>query len=253
MVSASWRALDAELARWRDAGREAQLWWRDDDAARADPALERLLQLSHESATPLALAAVPMAAEAAIFASLPRTVAVLQHGADHRNRAAEGEKKSEFPESEDAGSAARRLEAGRARLASLAGARLLPVLAPPWNRFPEARKAALAASGFRGISQYGPRAAAMPAPGLRQINTHIDLIAWRGDRGFVGEAQALEAAVRQLAARREGSGDRDEPLGWLTHHALHDDAAWEFLALLFERTRVRPGACWSSAEALFHT
>ena len=30
----SWQALSDEAARWRDAGRTADLWWRDDDAAR---------------------------------------------------------------------------------------------------------------------------------------------------------------------------------------------------------------------------
>ena len=35
------------------------LWWRDDDAADAGPALDRLLQVCHKTAAPLALAVVP--------------------------------------------------------------------------------------------------------------------------------------------------------------------------------------------------
>ena len=40
-----WADLDAELDRWKAAGRAATLWWRDDDATRPTPALDRLLAL----------------------------------------------------------------------------------------------------------------------------------------------------------------------------------------------------------------
>ena len=46
MVSAAWQKFADELARWSDAGREVELWWRDDDAARPTPALDRLLRLA---------------------------------------------------------------------------------------------------------------------------------------------------------------------------------------------------------------
>ena len=55
----NWEALDQELAYWRAAGRTAELWWRDDDAADTGPELDRLLALHRQSATPLALAVVP--------------------------------------------------------------------------------------------------------------------------------------------------------------------------------------------------
>ncbi|MEK9660397.1 MAG: hypothetical protein VW644_01455, partial [Alphaproteobacteria bacterium] len=42
---APWDALAAELDVWAAAGRTATLWWRDDDADAASPALERLLAL----------------------------------------------------------------------------------------------------------------------------------------------------------------------------------------------------------------
>ena len=251
MVSAAWRAFEAELARWRDAGREVDFWWRDDDAAAPSAAFERLVGLARRSGVPLSLAVVPLGAEPAIFESLPGAVAALQHGGDHRNRAAVGAKKTEFPDAEDEATALERLGAGRARLAALAGAHFVPVLAPPWNRFPESRKALLPGSGYRAISQYGARDNATPAPGLMQINAHVDLVAWRGDGGFVGEAQALRSALGHLLAKRDGSADRDEPTGWLTHHARHDAAAWRFLERLFE-TAARPGVRWLGAREVFH-
>ena len=55
----SWQALAEEAARWHEAGRTAQLWWRDDDAADSGPALDRLLELHRQTKVPLSLAVVP--------------------------------------------------------------------------------------------------------------------------------------------------------------------------------------------------
>ncbi len=251
-MSPAWRALSDELARWREGGRVAEFWWRDDDAARPDPALERLLALAHRSAIPLALAVVPAQAEAAAFETAGAGVSIIQHGSDHRNRAGAGEKKTEFPAAESAQAAVARLIAARERLAAWARARFVPVLAPPWNRLPEPLVAQLAPAGFRGLSRFGARASAQPAPGVRQVNTHVDLVAWHAGRGFVGEDAALRAAVWHLAAKREGGADAGEPTGWLSHHAVHDEAAWTFLERLFETLRGAPGLRWRSAQELFH-
>lgn len=250
-VSAAWNSLRDELAHWRDVGRRAQFWWRDDDAARWTPALERLVGLAGTMQVPLALAVIPQSADAALFEQLADEVCVLQHGVDHRNRAAPGERRAEFTPAEPLEDAAARIAAGRRRLAGLAGSRWLDVFAPPWNRLPQALCAQLPAAGLHGLSSFGPRAQASPAPGLTQVNTHVDLVNWRGDRGFVGAPAALEQAVRHLAARRRGAADRDEATGWLTHHLQHDAAAWDFMTTLLERTRPDPCVHWVSARTLF--
>jgi hypothetical protein len=203
------------------------------------PALERLLDLAAAARVPLALAVIPMAAQPALFSRLEKGVDVLQHGADHANRAAPGAKKSEFPREEPAAAALERLATGRERLQALAGARALPVLAPPWNRFREDLLGELPGIGLRGLSGYGARGAAAPAPGVVQINTHVDLVAWQAGRRFIGAESALALAMNYFT--------RDEPIGWLTHHAVHDADAWQFLERLFA---VR-GARWTSAAELF--
>src|SRR5258705_7875355 len=129
----SWRELDAELDRWRDAGRAADFWWRDDDAAKPSAPLAQLLRLSERSGVPLALAVVPLETVPDLFSGLKASV--LMHGTDHRNRAAPGEKKTEFAAAESEGDAIGRLSAARERLAGQAAKGLLSVLAPPWNRF----------------------------------------------------------------------------------------------------------------------
>jgi hypothetical protein len=251
-MSGAWRALADELARWRDGGRVAEFWWRDDDAARPDAALARLCALSAQSAVPLALAVVPVGADPALLGILGETVTVIQHGTDHRNRARAGDKKTEFPAAESPEAAIARLGEARERLAAWARGRFVPALAPPWNRLPETLVPQLALAGLRGLSRFGARATAEPAPGVRQVNTHVDLVAWHAGRGFVGEDAALGVAVRHLSAKREGSADAGEPTGWLSHHAVHDEAAWAFLERLFKTLRAGPGLRWCRAQELFH-
>ena len=236
----NWQALDEELARGRDTGRSPTLWWRDDDAAQPTGEVKRLLALSRAGDVPVALAVVPIAAVPELFADLP--ACVLMHGTDHRNRAAAGEKKSEFSATEPEEEALRRLREARERLAVFAGAALLPVLAPPWNRMRRSLVARLPEVGLHGLSGFGPRGET--SPGVVEINTHVDIIDWRGSRGFVGEEAALGALISHIAA------NRGEPTGVLTHHAVHDEAAWAFLERLNERTR-RHGARWADARSLF--
>lgn len=240
MALVSWQALDEAVARVRDAGRTPAFWWRDDDASEPTASVRRLLTLSQASSVPLALAVVPLIAVPALFERL--TARVLMHGTDHRNRAAPDEKKSEFTSAEPPAEALRRLDAARVRLAALAGSAFLPVLAPPWNRFPRALVPRLPEAGLRGLSGFGPRAE--PMQDIAQVNTHVDIIDWHGTRGFVGEEIALAAVVKQLARETE------EPIGVLTHHAVQDAPAWAFLERLFERTR-RAGARWGDAQTLF--
>jgi hypothetical protein len=240
----AWREFEEALARRRDAGRAPVFWWRDDDAGAPTAEIGRLVGLSAASATPLALAVVPRAAQPALFHMLHARVAVLQHGSDHQNRAGPGEKKTEFPAAESEDGALARLAVARNHLESIAGAWLLPVLAPPWNRLRGTLAARLPEIGLRGLSGYGPRPAAQPAPGLTQVNTHVDIIAWHAGRSFVGEEQALGMARRQLALMS------DEPTGFLTHHAVHDPACWVFLERLFDASR-RFGASWAHPGAVF--
>jgi len=248
-VSAAWQVLEEEIARWSDLGRVVDFWLRDDDATRTLPALERLFELTGRRQVPLALAVIPQLADPGLFASLPTHVDVLQHGFEHLNRAGRGEKKTEYPPDEATATAKERLSAGRHRLRELAGGRSIDVLAPPWNRIAADMIPQLVACGFRGLSRFGPRSAQAFA-GLVEINTHVDLIAWKGGRGFVGVEPALEQAVMHLAARRKALV-HEEPTGWLSHHACHDDATWGFLDELFARTQGAPGVRWRSARDLF--
>ncbi len=248
-MTAAWDNLHNELARWNEAGRVAEFWWRDDDAGQPAPALTRLLTLAQTAQVPLALAMIPLHAATELVAAPGEWVSILQHGCDHRSRAAKGEKKTEFPLAEPVPDVLARLVQARA---SIQGPCSLPVLVPPWNRVSSPDLLLqLGQAGYRGLSRFGPRGDASMVPGVIQVNTHVDIIDWQGTRGFVGEDAALAATVAHLQARREGRVDADEATGVLSHHAVHDEPSWTFLARLFEFTRDLAAVRWRSAGALF--
>ena len=56
-------------------------------------------------------------------------------------------------------------------------------------------------SAFAGLRPSVPRRRTHPVRGLLQVNTHVDLIDWKGGRGFVGEAAALAALGAALWPR----------------------------------------------------
>ena len=240
-----WSDLADELDAWRAEGRIVSLWWRDDDAVAPEPALDRLAGLAGEHGVTVGLAVIPAFAQPSLAPWLePARAEVLQHGWAHRSHAAGDEKKSELGHHRATGVMAEELARGLVKLGELAGDRCVPVLVPPWNRIDPALIPALPSAGFRGLSVYGPRSAAEPVSGLRQTNCHVDVVDWRGGRGFVGCERALAAVVGHLAARRKGSVDPAEPTGLLTHHAVHEERTWTFIARLLERTAHHPAARW---------
>jgi len=99
---------------------------------------------------------------------------------------------------------------------------------PPWNRIAPEVVAGLAKAGFDAVSTYNPRKTALAAPVVAQINTHIDPIFWRGHRGLVNPDILVSQVVTLLQDRRAGLTDSQEPLGYLTHHLVHDTDIWEF-------------------------
>lgn len=231
----SWDQLRSELDLWQAEGRTATAWWRDDDAVEVTPELETILTFEQDYNVPLALAVIPANLRDDLVERLVETIdtRVLQHGWSHQNHMPEGRKKQELDDVRDIGEVVGDLRRGFAILTSRFGNRFLPVVVPPWNRIADDVAAALHSLGFLGLSTFNPRKAAHPYKGLMQVNTHVDVINWRGTRGFVGEDAALAAMVAHLAARRTGKVDPDEPTGILTHHLVHDAATTKFLDNLF--------------------
>jgi hypothetical protein len=246
----SWRALDEEIARWRDAGRTAELWWRDDDVADATANLDRLLSVQREAQVPLALAVIPAIATPALAARLAGESAIdlLQHGYAHVNHAPANDKKCELGPHRPAMLVLGELGTGWLALERLFGERPLPVLVPPWNRIAPALVPALPEIGFVGLSSFGRRPRAEAVRGLRQVNAHLDVVDWKGRRGFVGEETALAALMAALRHARQSS---HEPVGVLSHHLVMDEAAWDFLRSLLEKAGATSGVEVRAARRVF--
>jgi hypothetical protein len=245
-----WQQLSAELDQWQALGRAATLWWRDDDAVTATPALDRLLGLQQDSGVPLALAVIPALAREALARKLedyPR-IAVLQHGYAHKNYAGEGERAIELGGERRRDRIVAELQQGWRDLRALFADHLLPVMVPPWNRISAELYPDLHGLGFRALSCFSARSRREAVTGLRQSNCHADLIDWRQGRRFRGEGPTLDHICAHLQARRAGRADAREATGVLTHHLVHDDACWRFLDTLLERCNRHPGAHWLETE-----
>ncbi len=212
----------------------AVLWWRDDDAGRPDPRLDRLLALARGLEVPLALAVVPTWIEEPMAAAIraTRQASVLQHGWAHADHAGPGERRIELGGRADRSRLLSELARGYSRLRELFGDRFEPILVPPWNRIASDLLPALPGLGFRALSIWdegdlGP----MPA-GLARLDVHVDPIDWRGGRRWIGLAALAERLARRLARC-------DAPVGLVTHHLVTEPEHFDELARLLDLLRGR--------------
>lgn len=238
-----WTPLDRELSQWIDAGLTLPLWLRDDDAVAPTPALTRLVALSARTGMDVHLAVIPAQATGRLgnlVAAEPRLIPLV-HGWAHVNHARPGAKKAEFGADRAAATCLAEARAGLARLEALFGGRLCRMFVPPWNRIAPEVTAGLAETGFHAVSTFGPRASAVPYPGLAQINTHCDPVNWRAGRSMLAPEVIVAHIVATLSARRAADTDPDEPFGILTHHLVTDDAIWAFCEELLDRLLVTVG------------
>ena len=232
----------AELDRWNSAGARPTLWLRDDDAVEPTPALDQLIDVCDRTSVPVLLAVVPEGAGEPLARRIEAAplVTPCQHGVAHRNHAPAGARARELGARPLAATVADLIEA-REKLFGLFGARLAPVLVPPWNRIDEEVVAALPGVGFVALSTFGFTPLA-PTPGLREINTHVDIIDWK--RGRVG--RSIEHVALQLAEALSRARLGGLPVGVLTHHLAHDAQAWRVLETVLERLASTPLVRWAA-------
>ncbi|WP_421737934.1 DUF2334 domain-containing protein [Caulobacter sp.] len=223
--------LGPELARWKAAGHAPVFWWRDDDARRPSPALDRLLELSRRFGAPITLAAVPdgdLPALAQVCASTPG-VELAIHGFRHENRAPAGQPSGEVNDQDSLEGVAAEVEAAIAVFAR-AGVEA-ELFVPPWNNAHPTLDAALVRHGLV-VSRYGELRAPGAAP--PRIDAHLDVMRWKPTARFRGARRFLLRARRLLVERRV-RGLWDDPIGLLTHHLDHDEASWTFLEAFLAR------------------
>ena len=240
-----WLLLQQELGRWRKAGRKPVLWWRDDDARAPSAGLDRLLGLAAAHATPVTLAVIPDGDLEALGERLAgeALVSVAQHGVDHQNRR-EGKAAGEFPHAWMRIRVATQMRAGWARVSGLPGA--TPVFVPPWNDVHPELPAVLQDCGYLGWSAWAETA---PLEKVPRLDAHIDVLRWRGGARFRGEGRILDR-LRELLAERRQAGLWSAPVGLLTHHLDHDEAAWRFLDRFLAWTAASGDITWGALPDL---
>lgn len=255
-----WGAVRDGLDRLGDGGRTVDFWLRDDDAVAPGAALGRLIGIAADAGAPLALAVIPARAGAGLADALAplEAVSVLQHGLAHADHGAAGAKKSELGPERPVERVLADIAEGWARLCPFA--RRQPVLVPPWNRIAAPVAARLPSLGFKALSAYGDRdpspspslapATAPATAGLLRLNAHVDPVAWRTHRGFVGRTAALTMLAERLGRLLDGRADRAEPTGILTHHLVHDEATFAFLAELLGTLGNHDAGRWLSVQTL---
>lgn len=239
-----WDQLRARLDQWQAEGRVLRLWLRDDDAVQPTAQLDHLLDLVPARAVPLALAVIPEKTGAPLadrLAGVDR-IQVAVHGWAHINHAPADQKKMELGAHRPVETVLDELTAGFKTLSTLHGTCFVPLLVPPWNRVAPEVIAGAAKLGFRAYSTYGPE---KPGP-LPQINTHVDIMNWRGGGG----GHTPERLVPALIAALEQSLDRGSAVGVLTHHLVHDDLAWTGLEQLMRITAHHPAVKWQAIGQL---
>jgi hypothetical protein len=251
----AWDWLERELDHWHEAGIRARFWWRDDDASAPCDELSRLLSLSQHAAVPLALAVIPAACEDALATELQplSRVAVLQHGYAHRNHARPGELKLELGGNRGSDDLDHDIRLGFERLSERFARQFCPVMVPPWNRIDADVLERLTQFGLRGLSTYRVRKHARPAPGLLQVNTHLDPVHWRRHGGFIGVYPAIAILVQDLIAKRSGYRDRNEPTGILSHHLAYNEATWRFTGDLLGFLSAHPAVEWLDARQIWQS
>lgn len=229
-MKVDWQPLRDMLAQCAAADLPVPLWWRDDDAIAPGPALDRLEALSKALDLPVHIAVIPGLAQPALAQRVATSdhLIALVHGWKHENHAPPDQKKSEFGLPRAA--AAFEAEQAMERMKALFGPDVLPVFVPPWNRIDPTLITGLAACGYKALSSFTPRKARFAAQGLVQVNCHLDPIDWHGGRGLVAPDLLVRRTVDHLKDRLTGRADRDEPLGYLTHHLVHSDELWDFTA-----------------------
>lgn len=231
----NWERLSEELASWPE---HVPFWWRDDDAVANSGLLLRMLELSIDVNVPVHLAVIPSLLENSL--NIIKTdrynqlCYVLQHGYDHQDYSAPNERKIELGGLQDADTLIANLQSGKCTLSNEFKTQYTDILVPPWNRISDAVTNKLTAVNYAKISVINGKHTNAHSD---YVNVDLDIIDWQ-QRRFAGEDILLEKMITQLTQYHQAHTNNNltsiKPYGIMTHHLVHDEASWLFLAKLFK-------------------
>jgi len=244
-----WDCVASELALWGDSLPPARLWLRDDDAFEPTGELEQLGQMTKQYHIPLTLAVVPKPATEILenWTRDNQHISIALHGYSHTNHAPPSAKKCELGLHRGKQIVLEELARGLHKLEEMFGNQFVQMLVPPWNRIDDELITSLPDIGLDILSTYGWCQQVPEGSDLAQINTHVDIIDWKGNRGGRATSDlASELAIALSHARSIGGA----PVGILSHHLVHDRQAWSFLEQLFNFTKSQKAIEWRRSTEL---
>ena len=240
-------ALRRHLEDCAAAGRQLDLFVRDDDADVDEETLRHLLDITYSRCAPLNVAIIPGRLTDAGTLLLdhykrfcPTLLELHQHGWRHVNHEAEG-RKCEFGISRSFEQQFEDIASGRAKLEACFEERFFPAFTPPWNRCAETTYQVLDALDFRVLSK---DAGAQPVSryGFQEISVTLDVYRWRGGATFKDPEEIIEQLAAQIQTRR--------PIGLMLHHKVMDADAFAFVDRLLEVLGHHPAARFHTFSTL---
>lgn len=251
MTQDIFKKLLDELDAWAWTGTPARLWWRDDDAAEPEMALDRLINLTEAHSAPCGLAVIPAKTGEPLrrFVSGCSHIWILQHGFAHVNHAPSGSGAWELGLHRPKDVILDELRQGKNKLSRLFKDHFVPAIVPPWNKIDSDLFPYLQNLGFHGVSASYKRKRPLMPEGMSYADAHCDLLTWKDkEKGaaFVGVERCIEDMVKHLNAKRKGRATPTEPTCVLTHHLEMDEASWEFMEQLLPMVSQHAAAEWVS-------
>jgi hypothetical protein len=240
------KELLAELDRCAETGRRVTFWLRDDDAVAVTAELERLHALAGQWSIPLVLAVIPMPAEP----ELARSASPISTASGWRRTASptattpRREKRNRNWRAPPGRDGARRDQAG---------ARAAGRIVSRQNR----ADAGAAVEPHRGTSSLTCRTSAS-AGSRPSARTRRPARCRTSSRSTASSTSSTGAPAPHIPTTAGGQAGRtgaparapvSAPIGILSHHLAHDEAAWAFLADLFRLTARHQAATWAWPDA----
>lgn len=246
-----WQDLKEELDQWHNLGQIAEFWWRDDDAHRLTPQLEKLVELANKYHIPVALAVIPNQIEKSLveYCRAEPLVRILQHGYDHINHGKGSGRAGELESHRSRDEVYRDIQLGQKKLKQNFP-QALDVLVPPWNKIAENYIPNLKSLGIAGLSRFADAQLDLSTD-IKEVNCHLDIIKWKKPPYFKGTHKCLQTIVSHLQDKRLGVAEISQPIGILSHHLDHDLESFEFLHRLLRETSKHPAGRWLDPKDIF--
>lgn len=236
-------ALD-ELA---STGRQAQVFFRDDDVDEDEPTLHQLLECFIRCDVPINLEVIPGRLTISSIGLLnqcqryqPGLIELDQHGWQHVNHEPTG-RKCEFGSSRSYDQQYEDIARGRKMLESAFGAAFSPVFTPPWNRCTPDTFRVLDELGFQVLSRDSSNAP-ITGYGFRELSITLDLYRWKNGAAM----KAPEEIIRELGAQCR----TQTRVGIMLHHKVMDEIAFELLEAMLTTLRQHPAVQLHSFQSL---